>query len=633
MAWYILFFVTPIALVVWYSFGAKDTTSTSGVPVDMSAPSLANYRTAFSDTFFTVFAASIRIAVVATVLCLVIGLPVAYFMAFKVSERWRGTLLGLVVIPSFASFLMRTAAWRIPLSANGQLSTFLQDIGLRDGPLAILDTRPAVQIAIIYNYLGFMILPLFVAFDRLQAGLRDASKDLGAGRTGTLAQVTVPLALPGIAAGVLLTYIPMCGDYLTADVLGGNKGFMIGSLVESNFRQAQDWPLGSAMAVLLILAVLLTLGVGAGAVWLLGLLVRPHLARLSQLSRGVAARRDVRRLALATWTTIVIVFLFLPLLLIIRNTFTKGRALLLKGNGYTTKWWSDVFDGAVVWPMLIRSVGIIAVAMIVGRVGDRPLNRRGRSSAVMRRWAMPVGVLVAVVVNGLATGWYHDVFDNRGIGDAMRNSFIAAFGATIIAVLLGGMAGVALAKRSGLWSKPFMALLFLVLVTPEIMVAIALLGWLVRLGDTFSLLDNGYVRLWIGQSLYSSAVVTLIVRARLAGLDASLEEAADDLGATPGRAFRQITLPLAAPALAAGALLSFALCLDNTIVSSFVSTAGTSTYPPYVLGSIRTTLKPSAGAGAMVLFAITLASLTYLFVVLRRSGESSASIATAIAGG
>jgi spermidine/putrescine transport system permease protein len=191
----------------------------------------------------------------------VIGFPVAYFLAYKVKEKWRGILLALIIIPSFTSFLIRTIAWRIPLSTNGTFSKWLQDIGVIDKGLQILETSNAVQLAIVYNYLGFMILPLFVALDRIDLGLREASKDLGAGRLSTFGQVTMPLAAPGIAAGILLTFIPMCGDFITATILGGAKGNMIGATIESQFRLAQNWPLGSAMAVIMILAVLLVLAI------------------------------------------------------------------------------------------------------------------------------------------------------------------------------------------------------------------------------------------------------------------------------------------------------------------------------------------------------------------------------------
>jgi spermidine/putrescine transport system permease protein len=273
IVWYIAFFVLPILLIVWYSFGVKNTASGTGVPVDMAHKTLQNYRDAFSPTFFTVFKSTLKVSIIATTLCFVLGFPVAYFLVFKVTEKWKAIMLALVVVPSFTSFLIRTLAWRIPLAANGEFSKWLQDRGLIGGPINILDTKTAVQIAIVYNYLGFMILPLFVALDRIDHHMREASKDLGANRVRTFLQVTLPLAGPGIAAGVLLTFIPMCGDFVTATLLGGTSGNMIGAMIDGEFHVGQNWPLGSAMAVMMIGAVLLVLLIGLivvfSAQWLL----------------------------------------------------------------------------------------------------------------------------------------------------------------------------------------------------------------------------------------------------------------------------------------------------------------------------------------------------------------------------
>lgn len=273
IAWYLLFFVIPIGLIVWYSFGVADITQTP-VPVDTSNLSLENYRRAFSDTFFQTFENTIRTALLATALCTLIGFPVAYFLAFKVRERWRAALLALVIVPSFTSFLIRTVAWRIPLSRNGWVSDTMLDWGIINAPIDILETRSAVQLALVYNYLGFMILPLYVALDRIEDSMREASKDLGAGRWRTFTQVTLPLAAPGIAAGVMLTYIPMCGDFVTAAVLGGAKGNMIGAMIDSTANEGSDWALASALAVMMIGAVLVTLLAAAVLVWVFRLVVR-----------------------------------------------------------------------------------------------------------------------------------------------------------------------------------------------------------------------------------------------------------------------------------------------------------------------------------------------------------------------
>ena len=231
---------------------------------------------------------------------------------------------------------------------------------------------------------------------------------------------------------------------------------------------------------------------------------------------------------------------------------------------------------------------------------------------------------------GFTTRWYTRLFDNHALKTSLSNSIKVAIVATLISVVLGGLAGIALARRPGAWTKGFLALVFLILVTPEIVDAIGLQIWFVNLGGIFR---RGLFPLWFGQSIFSSAVVTLIVRARMAGIDESLEEAAADLYAPPARAFRQITLPLVYPALLAGGLLAFTFSLDNVIVSQFVSVPGSTTFPVYVFSSVRQIIRPDIGAASTIMLGLTLLALGLVVVVLRRSGDSSTEIAATLTGG
>ncbi len=279
-------------------------------------------------------------------------------------------------------------------------------------------------------------------------------------------------------------------------------------------------------------------------------------------------RPDPARVALGAWTVAVYVFLFLPIVFIVVYSFNSGNNL--------------------------------------------------------RIW------------KGFGTAWYGRALSNQVITDALGNSIKVALLSSLVAVVLGSFAGVALARRPGRWTVPFMALVLLVLVTPEIVDGIGYLIWFVALGGPFAQgfgpFSSGILRLVVGHSVFSSAVVALIVRARLQGLDESLEEAAADLGAPPGRVFRQITLPLMMPAVLAGAMLSFTFSLDNTIVSSFVSQAGSTTLPVYIFSQLRNVLKPDIAAISTVMLGITLVALGIVAVVLRRSGESAEDVATTIAG-
>jgi putrescine transport system permease protein len=241
-----------------------------------------------------------------------------------------------------------------------------------------------------------------------------------------------------------------------------------------------------------------------------------------------------------------------------------------------------------------------------------------------------------VVWNQFGLGAYSRAVSNPTIRNAIYTSIRAALGAALIATVIGSLAGIALARRPGKWTIGFLALLFLVLVTPEIVDAISLLIWYVRIGGPFgpanTIVNYGLVRLWIGHAIFASAVVTLIVRARLAGLDESLEEASGDLYASPAQTFRQVTLPLMMPAVLAGALLSFSLSLDNTIISSFVSTANASPWPVYVFSAVRAVLRPEIAAMSTLVLLLTLFALALVAIVLRRSGASGEEAAAMLAG-
>jgi ABC-type spermidine/putrescine transport system permease subunit II len=249
---------------------------------------------------------------------------------------------------------------------------------------------------------------------------------------------------------------------------------------------------------------------------------------------------------------------------------------------------------------------------------------------------IPIGVVVVWSFNtanflvfweGWGLRWWRESFDNTRLIESVQNSFTVATLSTVLAVTIGGVGGIALARRPGRWAVPFVAVLFLVLVTPEIVDAISYLLWFTRIG-----VDSGLARLAISHSVFSSAVVAFVVRARLAGLDPALENAAADLGATPFRTLRTVIVPLAAPALFAGALLAFTMSLDNVIVSSFVKTTDTITFPVYALGTLRTGgPKGDLAVAGTVFLIITIVSLFTAAIVLRRGGRSSQEVVTALA--
>ncbi|MCC6376931.1 MAG: ABC transporter permease [Microbacteriaceae bacterium] len=236
--------------------------------------------------------------------------------------------------------------------------------------------------------------------------------------------------------------------------------------------------------------------------------------------------------------------------------------------------------------------------------------------------------------DGFGFDGYQAMLEKTAVTSSVWVSLRAGVFSALLATLIGTLAGVAMARRPGKWVAWFSVLLLFVAITPEIVDAVSLLPWVVFLGQDLGLgiFNDGIVRLVVGQSLFSTAVVTYIVRSRLVGLNENLEEASADLYAPPARTFWKITLPLAMPAVLAGGLLSFTLGLDNTIVASFVQVSGTTPWPVYVLSSVRTGLRPDIASMSVVMLVLTLGALALVAVVLKKSGDSASQIARTMAG-
>ncbi len=234
---------------------------------------------------------------------------------------------------------------------------------------------------------------------------------------------------------------------------------------------------------------------------------------------------------------------------------------------------------------------------------------------------------------GFGFGAYEAAFRAPEILNSVLVSLRASAVATLLATLLGSSLGIALGLRTGTLSSVLTALLALVLVTPEIVQAVSLMPWLTSLSVDWgaSLLNDGILRLAIGHSLFASAVVSFLVRGRVRALDPALFEAAEDLYASRWNSFRQVMLPQLAPAVGAGALMAFTLSLDNTIISAFVQTTGSTPWPVYVLSSLRSGLRPELAAMATVMLVVTLLVLALAVLILRRGG-SAASTTRALIG-
>lgn len=258
---------------------------------------------------------------------------------------------------------------------------------------------------------------------------------------------------------------------------------------------------------------------------------------------------------------------------------------------------------------------------------------------------IPIAVIIAYSFNtgrvlanfrGFGLDAYITGLNNDIIISSVVTSLQAAVGAAIVSTIFGTLGGVALARapKGAWWALGLTGILALTLVTPEIVDGISFLPWFVTLGVDWGItpLNNGLVRLIISHAMFSMAIVTFIVRARLAGIDTQLEDAAADLGATPWRRFKDITLPIAAPGILAGALMSFTVSLDNTILSSFVQQPGYTPWPVYIFSAVRVALRPEVAAISTVMFVLTLLALAFVGFVLRRAGSNSTEIIKTMAG-
>lgn len=268
LLWFGLFAFVPLAIVLRISLSDKVrgqppyapqwdwSAGISGMSEFLAQLDLENYAAIFGDElYFHAFLTSLRIAVLSTALLALIGYPMAYAMA-RAPQTLRPALVAMMIVPFWTSFLVRIYAWIGILRQEGLLNTVLMNWGVISEPLTILNTEWAILIGIVYAYLPFMVLPIYSVLERRDPSLLEAAADLGATSRAAFWKITFPLSLPGLVAGCLLVFIPIMGEFVIPDLLGGSDTLMVGRMVWTEFASNRDWPLASALAMVL-LAVLL----------------------------------------------------------------------------------------------------------------------------------------------------------------------------------------------------------------------------------------------------------------------------------------------------------------------------------------------------------------------------------------
>jgi spermidine/putrescine transport system permease protein len=253
LSWFMLFFAVPLAIVWAYSFGTN--VGVSGIEI---TGTFANYGRTLEPVYLAILWKSILVAGAATLICLLIGFPVALAISFA-PPSWKSWLLIGVMLPFWTNLLVRTYALISILRTEGLVNQAIAAIAPSSAPLPLLYSNGAVILGLVYVHLPFTVLPIYASLDRLDRTLIEASLDLGAGHLRTIANIVLPLAAPGLAAAVLLTFIPALGSYLIPDLMGGPDSQMIANVIERQFKRASDWPFGAALAFMLMYLTLLAL--------------------------------------------------------------------------------------------------------------------------------------------------------------------------------------------------------------------------------------------------------------------------------------------------------------------------------------------------------------------------------------
>ena len=246
--WSAIFIVVPLLLIIFFGFTKQD-----GGEYMFS---LENFQRLLDPVYLKVFTRSIWLAFISTVICIIVGYPVAYIIAKKNPSK-RGTLLLLFILPMWMNFLLRTYAWAALLGKNGMLNTLIVALGFE--PLEILYTDSAVLLGMVYNFLPFMVLPIFTVLSKMDQDLINAASDLGATKTQVFTKVILPLSLPGVASGITMVFMPAVSTFIISKLLGGGQYMLLGNLIEQQFMVTGDWNFGSAVSIVMMIMILISM--------------------------------------------------------------------------------------------------------------------------------------------------------------------------------------------------------------------------------------------------------------------------------------------------------------------------------------------------------------------------------------
>jgi putative spermidine/putrescine transport system permease protein len=544
-------FVVPLGLILTLSFEWPDW-------------SLGSYAEILDDEFYiAILIRTLWISFVVTLICAILGYPVAYMM-LTAGPRLRGLVILCVILPMWTSLLVRTYAWIAILGREGLVNETLGFLGLIAEPMDLLYNRLSVYVGMTHVMLPFMILPLYAVIQRIDMRLVAAATSLGASRTAAFLLVFLPLSLPGILAGGLLVFILSLGFFVTPAILGGLRETTFVMLIERQVNQLFNWELAAAMSIVLLLATMAlvwlynrALAERAGGFPLVGVLIaRGAQARAALVRRvrgtGLAARRRSGRVerpfpVAQVAGTLVLAFLMAPLFVVVPLAFSSAPFLQFPPPGFSLRWFETYFTRPDWIGPTLTSFQVGGMTMLLSTV---------------------VGTLAAVgIVQGRFPG-------RRIIG----------------------------------------ALLLAPLIVPTIVLAVSLYYLFAQYG-----IIGTRGALVLAHSVLAVPYVFVVVSAALQRLDPSLGQAASVMGANPVRVFRHVTLPLIAPAVAVAALFAFLASFDELVIALFLSGTRAATLPKRMWDAIREEIDPTTAAVATLLILLSIAVLAVVELIRRRS--------------
>ena len=506
-------FFVPFALLVVYSFWP----TVNGFIVH--SWTWENYTRFFSQsTYWRLYLRSFAFVGLASVITVVLTFPFAYFVATKVRPTRRILWVLAAVIPFWTSYLLRVFALLNLFGDEGLLNKLLMKLGVLSAPSSLLGFgRPAIVTTFVYLLFPLAFLSIYIAIERMNPATLEAAADLGAKPWRGLLSVTLPFARTGLISGFILCFITMIGDYATPQIVGGTDGTFYSNLIINQFGASVQWGFGTALAVMLLVGILLLVVVMR--------LVVGKVDSVGEYNRNFTPRRSP---FLFGYSVLYLVFLYTPPALLILLAFNNSESTGFPFLGFTTRWFSSVFQNQVILDSLKLSLQIASIA-----------------------------VLISVVV--------------------------------------GAIAATQLARGTG----PLRSLSLSVIAVPLFLPS-AILGLAIIIGLHTLNIDRGVWTIIAGHVVITLPIVTMLVLVRLEGIDRNQELAAMDLGAKPWRAFLTVSVPQALPGIVAGAMIAFAISLDEFIMT-FLITGSQQTLPLYIFGSLRVQVSPELNAVAALM--------------------------------